>query len=282
MSNQPLHPVSPNKTVVFYTPFEGEDVIVRTGVLQEKNPLLHAVLHGYSKKYAMSDKQKRIRIAKKLEVNPVDIISEFYKQGYDTHPLIKKDVDKDVYQIIAELIPKNEIEKRKPEQILDYAEMIFNKVDIDKKKKKYFLEKFADMIEYAYKNSKDIFEHKIKRDIYIFDSTTRLPVKSLEVKKRKSMFVLQFDDGHYEILGKLLAGNKIQRVFSPDDNLVKTVNCYLTRKDSFDKICPDISELIDEERSSSRSSSGSSSQEELRGRTHSPSPRNSSSLEEDD
>ena len=55
-----------NKTVVFYSPMEGRDILVRTGVISsDKNCLLHAVLHGYSKEYtAMNEKDRGIFVKK--------------------------------------------------------------------------------------------------------------------------------------------------------------------------------------------------------------------------
>ena len=48
--NLQLLPV--NKTVVFYSPVEGKDVLVRTGTIGEGSCFYHALLHAYSLEYA--------------------------------------------------------------------------------------------------------------------------------------------------------------------------------------------------------------------------------------
>jgi len=56
-----------NKTVVFYSPVEGKDVLVRTGVISEGSSLLHALLHGYSKDYVKMEKDGRLHLAEKMK-----------------------------------------------------------------------------------------------------------------------------------------------------------------------------------------------------------------------
>jgi len=58
-----------NKTVVFYSPIEGQDVLVRTGTIGEGSPFLHALLHAYSKEYIKLDKKGKMKLASKLRSN---------------------------------------------------------------------------------------------------------------------------------------------------------------------------------------------------------------------
>ena len=55
-----------NKTVVFYSPIEGNDVLVRTGTIGEGSCFFHALLHSYSKDYTMMDKKDRMKMVLKL------------------------------------------------------------------------------------------------------------------------------------------------------------------------------------------------------------------------
>ena len=49
-----------NKTVVFYSPIEGKDVLVRTGIIDDENSFLHSIVHAYSKEYiSMNDDGKK-------------------------------------------------------------------------------------------------------------------------------------------------------------------------------------------------------------------------------
>jgi hypothetical protein len=288
MSNRCLTPISVNKTVVFYSPFESdEDVLVRTGVIESEDALLHAVLHAYSKTYAKADKSKRLKIVKKLmketkEKNPLDNIREFYdyiknQKGDNTiaKDIIKKEADIEIYKIISELIPIKDIDevifknlKKNPDIALVYANEIFSQLGIDTKKKNYCTEKFVDLIESSFKNKKqkgDILEDKVGKDIFIFDSTARIPIEAKNLKGRKSILVMKFDNGHYEVIGKLLPGNKIQRVFSIDDSIIKKVRMYTSDRESFDKNYPEISDTLEDYCNSgidSPSTGRSSSQEE--------------------
>ena len=55
-----------NKTVVFYSPVEGKDVLVRTGTIGEGSCFYHALLHAYSKEYVSMDIKGRKKFVKRL------------------------------------------------------------------------------------------------------------------------------------------------------------------------------------------------------------------------
>ena len=49
------------KTVIFTTPLSGYDnYLVRTGIIQENNSLIHAVLTAYSKDYFYMDNKNKV------------------------------------------------------------------------------------------------------------------------------------------------------------------------------------------------------------------------------
>lgn len=58
-----------NKTVVFYSPIEGKDVLVRTGTVTEGSCFFHALLHAYSKNYVSMNNGERVKFVKKLRVS---------------------------------------------------------------------------------------------------------------------------------------------------------------------------------------------------------------------
>ena len=41
-----------DKTVVFWSPIEGDDVLIRTGTIPDGSCFFHSLLHAYSKEYA--------------------------------------------------------------------------------------------------------------------------------------------------------------------------------------------------------------------------------------
>lgn len=55
-----------NKTVVFYSPIEGRDILVRTGTIGEGSCFFHSVLHAQSKDYVRLDRKGRMKLVAKL------------------------------------------------------------------------------------------------------------------------------------------------------------------------------------------------------------------------
>ena len=55
--------LSHDKTVVFSSPIEGDDVLVRTGVISGALNFIHSVLTAYSKEYSNMPKKERIKFA---------------------------------------------------------------------------------------------------------------------------------------------------------------------------------------------------------------------------
>lgn len=58
-----------NKTVVFYSPVEGKDVLVRTGTIGEGSCFYHALLHAYSKEYVSMDIKGRKKFVQRLRTS---------------------------------------------------------------------------------------------------------------------------------------------------------------------------------------------------------------------
>ena len=54
--------LSPNKTVVFYSPIEGDDILVRTGILEDECNFLHCILYSYSSDYINMEEKERKKI----------------------------------------------------------------------------------------------------------------------------------------------------------------------------------------------------------------------------
>ena len=145
-----------NKTVVFYSPIEGKDVLVRTGTIGDGSCLLHALMHAYSKDYISMHTNGRMKFIKRLrssiarkvdrsqwetlsngliakipfQENVSDIILNCYRfltddqkaRGASTHRVIKALIKDDEnilesYKLITKLIPYKTLENN----ILQYA-----------------------------------------------------------------------------------------------------------------------------------------------------------------
>jgi hypothetical protein len=62
----PLEKLSINKTLVFFSPIEEDDSLVRTGIIKEKLSFIHALLYGYSRDYISMDNKNRIEYTRRL------------------------------------------------------------------------------------------------------------------------------------------------------------------------------------------------------------------------
>ena len=62
----PLIPV--NKTVVFYSPIEGKNVLVRTGTIGDGSCFFHALLHSYSNDYRSMNQEGRKNFCQKIKI----------------------------------------------------------------------------------------------------------------------------------------------------------------------------------------------------------------------
>ena len=86
-------------------------------------------------------------------------------------------------------------------------------------------------------------------DIYFIDSVTRLPFisENYKISNLKSIIILSFNNKQYEIVGKKLKNNVVQREFMPFDDIIKTIKFYLDKpiKKEADIEDVDIRELID-------------------------------------
>ena len=77
-----------DKTVVFYSPVEGEEILVRTGTVEDKCNFLHAILYSYSSDYINMDEKERRRFVKRLRASMAGIIdkSNWKKMPYFVMP----------------------------------------------------------------------------------------------------------------------------------------------------------------------------------------------------
>ena len=285
-----------NKSVVFFSPVEGDDVLVRTGTIKEGSSFLHAVLHAYSKEYTIMDRKDRMKFERKLRAsmsgkidketweemgggniaqvpfmkNVNDILNNFYEfvLGSDSKvrgrssrrvikSLIKDTKDMENYKLMTELISlKNFKPKKNCTGISEYKLSLKKDTlkflhildSIDEDKAEYIKNMIYTFIDLVTKEAEDsafkdyvtglenigadvdsftveFISDRFNRNIYFLDGKTRLPYTIDDVPKIngvKSIIVICIDNSHYEVVGRLLPGNKIQREFSADDTLINS------------------------------------------------------------
>jgi hypothetical protein len=318
-----------NKTVVFNSPIEGDDVLVRTGIITEGHSYFHAILHGYSKDYIYMNKKDRINFVRKLRASMVgridkesweemgggiiakvpfqemlsDVLINFGKFLNDTEQKIKgratrktikilitNDEELEIYKLIISLVPIRKIidtvlskayNKGDDKLIKDNINLIikegqkyFSTLEeikmINKEKREYLQNIFSIFLKVicneAYKetfkqyvkgleNTKedidtysiDFITERFDRNLY-FINENRLPSNNLctqnTIKNRKSIILICVNKKHYEIVGRLLPGNKIQREFDYDDPLIKKINIYLQNPEKIKYEYPELEEYL--------------------------------------
>lgn len=329
-----------NKTVVFCSPLEGEDVLVRTGTIEEGSSFFHALLHAYSKEYASMSNKERMKFVRKLRAsmagkidreswenlgkgliaivpfqdNLNNILVNFYRfmnddnkaRGASTKRVIKGLIGEngqnfDLYKLLTELIPIDAFQsiilpsaftKRDKVKISTCANLIvedtllyLSKKDeiksIPSDKASYICSvttKFISTIldeakESAYKEylrglqtigeevdsyTIDFVSTRFNRDIYLLNGNDRLPYKNSytvnSLEQRKSIVVLWIDKNHYEVVGRLLPGNRVQREFDCDDPIIEKLYNFLVNPDSISDKFPELGKYLANDDSSDTSS----------------------------
>lgn len=341
-----LKMISVNKTVVFYSPIEGEDVLVRTGTISEGSCFFHALLHAYSKDYPSMDKKQRMKFVRKLRAsmagkvnrenweelgggiiskvpfqeNVHDILKGFYKfidnsenkvKGRSTRrvirQLIKEDQDFESFQLVTELLPMKTLETKilpksydqssdkKIEEtakflltnIMDYLDSLEALKHADQENVNYiknftmnfiitvlgeaedsafnsYVKGLENIKEEVDSYTIEFISDRFNRDIFFLDGNTRMPYNNcsttVNIKNRRSIILIWIDENHYEIVGRLLPGNRIQREFSTDDPLIEKLKTCLMEPDKVAEKYPELLES-DEANVQMEDSSGDSSSE---------------------
>ena len=319
-----------NKTVVFYSPIEGDDVLVRTGTIDEGSCFFHAILHSYSKEYSMMDKKDRMKLVLKLraglsgridkeswesmgegniaripfEENIMDIMVNFYSflenqnsniRGRTTRRVVKHLIGLqkeklEIYEIISEIIPLEEGFQKVilPKAYKNASSLSEYNIVIDKQvqsyiskngilngsgqeQTKFILSTISELIELvcieaynlAFKTYKKGLENigtyvdsysinyiadRFNRDIYFLNGNNRVPYNNCDtvdtLKGRKSIVVIWINKNHYEIVGRLLPGNRIQREFEANDPLIKKLKMVLLEPEKISKQYPELASHI--------------------------------------
>jgi hypothetical protein len=316
-----------NKTVVFYSAFEGEDVLVRTGVINDGSSdcFFHCIMHIMSKDYVFSSESQKKEMINKLKKNiflrhytelrydelkkdfksKIMFITEnFYKfissdsgaKGKTTKKVIKNVIGDDknkleYFKVIKDLIPLDNIqskidrtfEKYDEIKIEDYTDKIIKQIlkyflsikeiesldneikdvlqlliekliyeickEANKVVNKSFVDSIIDNIELSRENINLVCSN-IKKDIYIMDSVSRLPIDLYcedKDNKNRSIILIKVVDGdnaYYEIVGQLLNGNRVKRDFSSDDLIVSKMYDFLCESENFSQKYPELSDYV--------------------------------------
>lgn len=307
-----------SRTLVFYSPVEGDDVFVRSGMIKKTNDtFLHSIFYSYLENFKEFDNNKKNEIVNNFKLSILKpMLIESYKENYFLKKMCKKIVsnlkivymnkfnennnseiinylysyiDKKMCNLIIELISYkdfcNEIILKSLVKFKDnnfelFCKEIYNSIlnyvtNIEKlkksninKKKKFVYEVqnlIRHIINYIYNieineyfskyeddnvNNNDYYLQmickKLKRNIFIIDQKTRMPYKILENHKliyNKNIIVLKLIDS-FEIIGKLLEKNKIQRDFNNNNLIIKKIKNFIYQPENIRYNFPELIEFL--------------------------------------
>lgn len=324
-----------NKTVVFYSPVEGKDVLVRTGTIAEGSCFFHALLHAYSNDYISMNINGRMKFVKRLRAsiarkidkerweslsngliakipfqeNVNTILSDFYRfiarGGTGRTKSVRKVIrsvihdekqDIEAYKLVAEMIPLDEgfeksilpsayekcnestlseCKKTVVKYSVKYYTKEFSKLEgqLEDERIKFYIDKLEDLVKCVVDEGENsayseyieslhdasmevdsytigLISEKFNRDIYFIDGRTRMIYRDAGVtnlRKRKSIIVMWTGGCHYEIVGRLLPGNRIQREFDFKDSLIKRIYTYLCKPEKIPSMYPNLTPYLPKE-----------------------------------
>jgi hypothetical protein len=344
-----------NKTVVFYSPIEGKDVLVRTGTIPDGSCVYHSLLHAYSKDYISMDEQGRKKLVNRLRgsLNKVDkerweqlsdglvakipfqenvnvLLTEFYKHVQDGKScktkggrrVVRKLVEEtdrredrkeetNAYKLVLEMVTLTDFEKRIlpqtydscgddsvkvcKEKLITNAQDFYKKIfdslkgKVDDKRIQFCVKKLTKLLEIITNEAEDnafneyvsnlkdasvemdkytieLISTRLNRDIFFLDSGNRMPFNlgTKSIQKRKTIILLWTGGSHYEVVGRLLPGNKIQREFESDDPLIVRMRTFLCNPERISSDYPNLIPYLSKEHRRSRSRSVSRSRSRSR------------------
>jgi len=168
-------------------------------------------------------------------------------------------------------------------QSLKYLEKVYSLRNVEKEKVDYLKDTLSNFVNVIVNEAEDVsfdeyvsglrniskeidsytiglISDRFNRDVYFIDGNTRMPYRTgdtANLKNRKSLIVIWIDRCHYEIVGRLLPGNRIQREFDSDDPLIKKINMILCNPEYISRKYPElISYIPKEHRNISRQTEG--------------------------
>jgi len=97
-----------------------------------------------------------------------------------------------------------------------------------------------------------LVSERFDRDIYFVDGNTRMPYKNDfsctdNIKGRRAIIILWVDSVHFEVIGRLLPGNRVQRDFGPDDPLIKKLRTFLCEPGKVASKYPELASYLPKE-----------------------------------
>jgi hypothetical protein len=203
--------------------------------------------------------------------NIVEIVEGFYEYVNDDESpdskIVKKVIKKlnatekiSVYRLITELIPVNEM--LKIDNIINFLNNTGEMQKLPQEKSNFIRDIVQDFINIttkvathnafkSYRENINISDPEVitllsqyfECDIYIINDKDRIPYHLEGNGDQKSIIILSIAKD-YEIVGRLLPGNKIQREYETNDKLIKKIRMFLNDPETIKKEYPELSPYI--------------------------------------
>lgn len=188
-----------NKCVVFYSPLEGEDVLVRSGTVSDSQKFLHSVFHAYSEEYVGLGEMKRSKFIKKFKNNILkQIDTSDWENSNDCIITIKNNII-EIFKSFYDYIINNNLDLEKNH--LKILNDILHNSNNSRKKLKIIMKiiSFNDMcyeiIEKAYEkiydNDIDLFCKEVYDNILNSVLKSSILKNSNTEKKKKFIYEVQ-------------------------------------------------------------------------------------------
>lgn len=301
-------PLPLDKTAVFYTPMEGDDIYVRTGV-SKKDSLYHSILKSIksAKEYASKSEKERKKSVEKIKRKIIpekdfnkQLFIKNFSDIYTTKTIENKlldDTEKKVIKVLSDIVPIDTlnpiIQKNDEKTLLTEIESVMIKqlksASPDAKKVEYCIKILKAVIQKLLDASItekpltiETVASSIHREIFVINSKNRLPFEYKKNKRKKMIILLYLEDEKiYEPIGKLLHGNYIQREFEMKDSIIRKINTYLYHKDLLEERYPELYEYIEKQNKEQHSKSSTSSKSSNNKNSKSDNSNNSKSNKSD-
>jgi hypothetical protein len=185
-----------------------------------------------------------------LNVFEKQILPKAYKKCIDSKIMdCKIYIKKLVHEQLKEHKDLNDLKTSRMKYIYSIAsEMITVIMDeAENSTFKEYASNFKNVTEEVDLFTTSLISERFDRDIYFMDGHTRLPCQNTHkdnLKDRKSIIVLYIGNNHYEIVGRLLSGTRIQREFSYNDPIIKKMKALLYNHNLIHEKYPELSEYI--------------------------------------
>jgi hypothetical protein len=250
-----LEPLSMDKTTVFFSPLEGDDVLVRTGVASNKHSIYHALSHACSDDYVEMnehDSKKFVHNLTNTNETMLRNLKNFYAIPAGNRP--------EVRELLKDMIPYDDFVsrlcnsvKKTQHSMKKFIKPLLEDFKDDLGEKIMFLKtELSSLIDELAMSSliTDIalLSENFNKNIFIIDEKTRMPIvgQGQDIESVRESVVVICMEGHYEVVGRLMPRNRIKRTFGSDDVFIKKFVTVLWHPNNLTRY-PELIDFVSDE-----------------------------------